>query len=187
MANDDTPFGLKPHNTPYCGLQTEECTIAASYAQNIWLNMPVVRHTDGSMLRATVGAGNYIYGVVQGLADADGVPKKYFASGTAEEYTCLVCTDPDQLYEIQEDSDGGNLALTARGALIDLIGYGGSTGTGVSTCELDTSSLAGSSLCQVRIIRDSPNINNTVGSSWSKWLVKIEYGQGRASQLGAAI
>lgn len=126
---------------------------------------------------AQAAAGDAIRGVVVGVNPIKGVTvgsenlnRNYRPASTA--MYLLVCDDPDAIYEIQEDAVGGALALTAVGENADIVVGSGSTGTGLSGMQLDTSTHTSSS-AQLRILNFVNRVDNVPASANAKVLVKI--------------
>lgn len=159
MANQDAPFGLRPvmhrSGAPYNGA-TNAYYIPASYGTALFIGDPVVKtgtaNTAGVTLpgagfadigtlpeinKATAGDGNAITGVIVGFSpDPSGLDRTHNPAST--ERVAFVCDDPDVMFEIQPD---GALAATQVGLNAVLIyTHSGSTTTGLSGAELDTSS-----------------------------------------------
>ncbi len=158
MANIDASFGLKPikhkDGTPYTGAVTKYY-VRADYATALFIGDPVVKitgantaevksgtvsHAIGTLMtinKATAGDGNPITGVIVGFeADPDNRSRVHRPAST--ERVALVCDDPDVLFEIQAD---GIVAAADVGLNAVLIfTNAGSTVTGLSGVELDTSS-----------------------------------------------
>lgn len=84
----------------------------------------------------------------------------------------MVEDDPNILYRIQEDSDGGALAIiTAVGEYIDSItNLDGDQQTGLSKLQLDSSTLGSGVACRIARLDNSPD--NAVGT-YAKWLVQM--------------
>lgn len=97
-----------------------------------------------------------------------------------------VADDPNLLFEVQEDSDGGALAATAAGGTAQLIGFtSGSTVTGLSAIEIDSSNLSETSDTDddVRIIRLSQRQDNAVGTN-AVWEVRLNNHQHVNASVG---
>ena len=60
------------------------------------------------------------------------------------------------IYIAQEDSDSENLAVTDSGDNVNFIGTSGSTISGKSTAELDSSSSANTATLQFKLLRLAP-------------------------------
>ena len=84
----------------------------------------------------------------------------------------LVCDGPDVVYEIQEDSVGGDLAATAVGNNFDTVYAAGNTTTGRSAVELDSSDTTGTSTAQLRLLGLVQKPGNVIGTN-AKWRVVI--------------
>ena len=125
-------------------------------------------------LNITVSTSGDGSGFVVKNADGRRESAAFYPAGSATDYYALIITDPDQEYEIQEDSDGGFLAVEDRGENINLIGIGtGNENTGLSYGELDSSSVATTNTHQLRIIRPAQGVENEVAANYCKWIVKI--------------
>jgi hypothetical protein len=181
MANVDSAFGLRPvrylSGAPYNGACRRYYVDTAG--SNLFIGDPVIvqgtGQSDGTadVGIATGGASNYITGVIVGFDVAnDSTPNLntiYMASG-ASGYV-FVADDPDLLFEIQEDSVGSTLDSGAVSEECVLVSGTGSTTTGLSGWELDSSS-AGSDNGQVQIVELAHRSDNEIGAN-AKWLVKI--------------
>jgi hypothetical protein len=100
----------------------------------------------------------------------------YYRVGSVRQYA-YVPRDPQQLYMVQEDSVGGNIAVTtAIGQNINFTAESGSTVTGVSTMQLDSSTPAASTAAlPIRLIAPVSRADNDPTSAGSNgcWIVKI--------------
>ncbi len=184
MANSDAPTGLRPvgykSGAPYNGA-CNTYYVPASDGTALYVGDPVILAGSGDA--AGVGdvtraaATDRITGVVVGFAPHPGaaagantaVNTGYRAAST-EDYV-LVADDYNLLFEVQEDSVGGALAVTDIGNNADLIIAAGSTYTKKSGVELD-SSTAATTTAQMRIVGFSERVDNEVGTN-AKILVSI--------------
>lgn len=182
MANIDAPNGLTPvrylSGAPYNGASNiyyipASDTDAAAYVG------AVVKLTGGAdakgiaAVTANVAATNPIVGVVTAVVP-DSSDSALYRVNSTERYV-MVADDPNLLFEVQEDSDGGALAATAAGGTCQLIGFtSGSTVTGRSAIELDSSNLSEISDTDddVRIIGLAQRADNEVGVN-ARWLVRL--------------
>lgn len=186
MANSDLPSGLTPrryrNGAPFVG-PLRKYYVPASDGTALFIGDPVILAGTGdakgvpAVTRATAASAGRITGVVVGIANDDTLAASndmmetgYRAASTAG--YVLVCDDPDVLYEIQEDSDGGALAVTNIGQNADLIAAAGSTVTRRSGFELDSSTAATTATLQLRIIELAQRPDNEIGAN-AKWLVAI--------------
>lgn len=158
MANLDAAFGLKPINNfdgRPCNFAVRKYYIPATDATAVFIGDPVTKvgtanatvvnsgteeHAIGTLMtvaRTVVGDGNAITGVVVGV-EASPTARNTSYRAASTERVVLVCDDPMALFEIQAD---GVLAVTDVGLNAVLIATNsGSTVTGLSGIELDTSS-----------------------------------------------
>lgn len=160
MANKDTPFGLKPVRH-LLGLPVNmaltPCYIASSYGTALFVGDPVIRVAGGSntayesapgagafeigtmpnIERATVGDGNRISGVIVAFAaNPANLDQKHNPAST--ERIAFVNMDPFTVYEIQADGAIPAASIGLNAVLIAT--HSGSTATGLSGMELDTTS-----------------------------------------------
>lgn len=191
MANADTPFGLKPiKNAPFNEIPKNYYYIPSSYGTALYIGDPVIKTgtsntvavtTAGRLFnpgslpeinKATAGDANKITGVIVGfLANPLNLNAAYNPAST--ERVAIVADSPLQEFEIQEESAGSPLAATSVGLNANLVfAESGSTVTGLSGAELDTTTPATDATYQLKILRlvDAPE--NAIGQH-AKWRVKI--------------
>src|SRR3972149_5912803 len=99
----------------------------------------------------------------------------------------LVCDDPNALFEIQEDSNGGQLAAASVGLHAALTADTPSATTGYSNQELDTSTAAAGASFPIKIISFARRVDNEVSTSYAKVIVKFNkhaYATARSAALG---
>ena len=160
MANQDTPFGLRPirhrNGAPYNGA-ANPYYIASSYGTALFIGDPVIKVAGGSnsaavsaagmgdfpigtlpsIEKATAGDTNRITGVIVGFAPLpDNLTQQYNPAST--ERVALVCDDPDVIFEIQADGAVPAASMGLNAVLIYT--HSGSTVSGLSGVELDTTS-----------------------------------------------
>ena len=194
MANTDTPFGLKPirhrNGASYNGA-FNPYYVPSTYGTALYIGDPVVKTgtsntaqvtapgagqfgigTLPEVNKATAGDGNAITGVIVGFApDPDGLGRVYNPASTAR--VVYVCDDPDVVFEIQAD---GAIAAAQVGLNAVLIyTHGGSTDTGLSGAELDTTSdvPAADASNQLTIQRIVNREGNEAAAAYTKVEVKI--------------
>jgi len=178
MANRDIPNGLRPvgylNGATWNG-KVNKYYVPATDGTAIFIGDAVKSagsaSADGKYPDvAQAAAGDAIRGVVVGFeVDPDNINYKYRPASTA--MTLLVCDDPDAIFEIQEDSVGGALAVTEVGENADLVVGSGSTTTGLSGMELDSSDHK-SATAQLRILRLVDRPDNELGTN-ARWQVLI--------------
>lgn len=203
MANADTPFGLRL--VGHLSGDVEKARVnyyyaPSSYSTGIFIGDPVtVTGTANTSAVTVVGGGTFdvatlpevnvtsaatskpITGVVIGRAMTNRDSDIY---GTAdEERVLLVCDDPQAIFEIQADGAIAATQINLNAVLIAT--HSGSTTTGVSGYELDTTSDAPAADAndQLTILGQSRRVDNEPNSIHNKILVRINnhtYNQGTA-------
>ncbi len=170
MANTNVAFGLKPvravGSKPYND-GTTLFHLPSSYATAVFVGDPVTRNGSadaaGVPTVALSAAGGAITGVVVGFQDAASMTLGYGAASTAR--YALVETDPNTMYEVQEDSVGGALAAADIGLNADLAIAAGNTTTRRSAVQLDTSTKATTATLNVRILGLAQRPDNEIGAN----------------------
>lgn len=159
MANVDRPSGLKPvrhkSGAPYNGA-ANPYYIPDSYATALFVGDPVVKTGTSNTAKVTVpgggffaigtapeinkaaaGDGNAVTGVIVGFSPlASDLNKPYNPAST--ERIAYVADDPDLVFEIQ--ADGAVPAASMGLNAVFIYTHSGSTTTGLSGVELDTTS-----------------------------------------------
>lgn len=181
MPNVNFPKGLVPVRTltgaPWnSGLV--RCFIPATDTNNIFLNDPVdlAGSADAgavcpTVVRATAGAGNPIFGVVVAFEpDPSDLTLLYRKASTAR--YCYVVCDPNVIYEVQASSDAV-LGPGDVGANANLVAGTGNTTTGLSGWQLDSSAVSANNTYQLLILRAVSRPDNDISSVNAKWEVVI--------------
>lgn len=190
MPNTNVAFGLKPvrsaHGTPGAFV-TREYFVPSSDGTALFIGDPVIlagsansTMTAPTVTRATAAGGNRVTGVVVGFRPNETINAAGYRAASTDAYV-LVTDDPDQLYEIQDDSVGGALAAADIGLNADLIAGTGNTATKRSGFMLDTSTKATTNTLQLRIVALQDRADVEVGST-SKVLVRLNL----TTETGAA-
>ena len=182
MANVNAPFGLRPvrylSGAPYNGA-CRTYYLDANDSTAYFIGDPVtltgdVADADGNpeIIIATVGTGvttDRIVGAIVGFVPDPLYTTLHRAASTPRKV--LVADDPNLLFEMQED---GNMGLNATSATAQIVtGSGGSTATGLSSYQIDSSEEAQTATDQLRIIGPVPRVDNDAASANAKWLVMI--------------
>lgn len=189
MANANAPFGLRPINdngTPWSG-QGRMVAFPAAQSGNIFLGDPIVPlgGTDGFGVPlvgiATAGATNTVLGgfvsICNGPAGSGFTITRdlpVYRQASILNYG-FVCDDPNQLYAIQEDSVSGAIAASVAGfANANLVAGAGSTTTGFSGWQLQSSGVSASANAtfQLRILGLLRGPDNAIGT-YADWVVRI--------------
>jgi hypothetical protein len=124
-----------------------------------------------AVIRVAAGTtGQDIVGVVRGfLPDPTNLSLKYRAASTNR--IALVCTDPTVIYELQEDADTTPVAAASVGLNAAFSTTAGSTTTGLSGIELDSSTVATTATLPLKVlglVKRVDNAFNTGGSATDK-------------------
>lgn len=197
MANVDRPFGLLPvkngNGSPWSGL-VNMYLVPATDTTAIYVNDPV------KLAGSSGAAGVFVNGIpVEGVptitrcTDGTGttdtpvgtvvgfLPKfsdlsiRYREASTSR--IALVCDDPFAIFEAQEDADTTPLAAADIGLNIQFTTTAGSTVTGQSKVELDSTSKAATTTHPLRLVQLSNRPDNAfntagAGSDKAKFLVR---------------
>lgn len=178
MANANAPSGLKPvrhrNGAPYNG-GGNLYYVPASDSTAIFIGDAVKSAGDADAVTGVptviqAAAGDAIRGVVVGVIPDTAQSTIYRAASTGR--YLLVCDDPDIEFEIQEDAVGGALALASVGLNADLVVGSGSTFTGRSGMQLDTSDVK-TATAQLRILGFVQRADNEFASANAKVRVMI--------------
>ena len=161
MANQDAAFGFRPTRSLVGGqIRTEEYKIAANYDTAIYTGQVVEAVTAGGIEAAAAGDVQAL-GVFGGVFYTDPTTSKptwsayYPASTNASDLKAAVYVDPYIVYEAQHDGTG---TAAHNNSCMDFVGVAGSTTSGQSTSELDTSdSGTGGNFKQIGISTDPDN------------------------------
>ena len=161
MANQDAAFGFKPTRHLTGGqIRTEEYAIAANHGTSIFNGQVVEAVAAGGIEQAAAGDVQSI-GVFGGCFFTDPSTSKptfkafYPASTNASDIVATVYADPYIVYEAQHDGTG---TAAMNNSAFDFTGTSGSTLSGQSTSEIDTSSSGTSGgFKQIGISKDPEN------------------------------
>ena len=181
MANIDAAFGLRPiakvGSAPGGTTGTTKYSIADNQSTAIFTGDPVKYKNDGTVEVAT--ASDALLGVFMGCFYTDpttGKPtfRNYFpASLSPGDAIAFVADDPDQMFVVQQDSVGSNLVAADLNLNANLIFGTGSTTTGVSGVEIDSSTGAATATHQVRLIDFYDIPSNDATANNSELVIKI--------------
>jgi hypothetical protein len=161
MANKDAAFGFKPTRHLTGGrIRTEEYAIAANHGTSIFNGQVVEAVAGGGIEQAAAGDTQQI-GVFGGCFFTDPSTSKptfkafYPASTNASDIVASVFVDPYIVYEAQHDGTG---TAAMNNSAFDFVGTSGSTLSGQSTSEIDTSTSGTSGgFKQIGISKDPDN------------------------------
>jgi hypothetical protein len=186
MANNNTPFGLKPIKNllgaPWNG-RTMMVQIAAGYNQAlgvgdavIWVGTAEAGGHYPTVQLATAGSTNKILGVIVGFEPAFGTTPNLnlnYHLAQTDQYAYIVLAT-DAIFEIQASADAV-IGATISGLNANLIYTNAvNTVTGLSGAELDTATTPSADATkQLTIIGAVDRADNDIASVNSKWLVTI--------------
>lgn len=181
MANVDSAFGLKPYEglSPSGAIpQARKYLINPSgYGTTIYQG-DLVKFNGGYIEQAGVSDAN-IVGVFNGVhyqsSDGPVWSNFYTASTTASsgDIEVYIYDDPNTLFTIQGDSATAS-TQAAVGQNADTVGTSGSTTTGLSSRELDVSTLATTQGLQLKVVGVVDNENNgTIAGTHANLIVQI--------------
>lgn len=203
----DTPQGLVPvrylNGAPYNG-QARPYYHVATDAVALFIGSPVT--STGTANAAAVGnykigeletvkhaaaAGNTppwtgVVVAVDPLEGAGGVGRDstiYCAAST--ERVVWVADDPNLIFQMQEDDDGAAIAVADIGMNFDVIATSaGSTVTGISGWEIDSSSNLTTATGDIQVLNLSRINDNNFGDGNLKWDVRINLHRYAGATLG---
>ena len=185
MSNLNSPTGFKPirhlNGSPYNG-QTGKYAFASGDSVACFpgdmVKLTGTADANGIPVIAKAAAGDALLGSLEHVEpNPDDVTKVHrIASRVCFGY---VADSPDIIFEAQEDSVGGAIAVASVGLATDIVAGSGSSVTGVSNSEIDSSDVATDTGGQVRILRIVERPGNAVGVN-AKWEVMINEHQYRS-------
>jgi hypothetical protein len=158
MANVDKPFGLRPlGNLSATGSQKQYGYEIADNQSGAIYQGDLVTVYDGYLVKFAPATHTAAIGVFNGCNYIDpttGKPtwKNYYPGSvniTSGKIIADVIDDPSQLFIVQVDE---SVAQTQVGMNADVVGTGGSTTTGVSSMELDSSTIAKAAALNLKIV-----------------------------------
>ena len=158
MANIDKAFGLRPlGNLSATGAQKQYGYEIEDNQSGAIYQGDLVTIVAGYVVKFAPGTHSAALGVFNGcnyIDPSSGKPTwKNFYPGsvniTSGKIYADVLDDPNQLFLIQADED---IEQADIGKNADVIGTGGSTTTGVSTMELDSSTVADTAALNLKIV-----------------------------------
>lgn len=183
MANVDRVFGFRPighlNGSPWNGKVTKYAILAADGTATFVGDLVKLSGTadaDGVASVAQCAAGNTPVGPIVWMEpNPDNLSQNYRTASTLR--YVYVADDPDLVMECQEDAVGGALAITNVGQNADIVVAAGSTTTGQSGMELDSSTANTTSTLVLRILGFMQRPDNEVGVANAKMKVAFNVHQ----------
>jgi hypothetical protein len=155
--------------------------------------------TTGLATCVQAAASNQLLGVIVGIEPNGGTSLggRYMTNGAvaldlpghrlaSTRRIVYVVDDPNVIFEVQEDGDTTPIPMADIGLNINIIVGAGSTTTGNSGMQLDSSSVATTNTLPITILAAVPREDNeliTAGQANTRWLVKINSHQ-RVAVIG---
>ena len=185
MANTDIPSGFRPVKhllgVPWTG-KANVYYIPVGNATALFKGDAVTSTGSADVSGKYPGvvqaaAGDAIRGIIIGFGEDPHImikpdsPNQVHCPISTEMY-CLVVDDPFVIFEVQEDSGGAALAVTAVGLSTNILATAGSTTTGLSGMEIDSSDTGTDTTGQCKILRVVDREDNALGDN-CKWEVLI--------------
>ena len=185
MANTDSPRGFRPVDNQFGGEYTGRRIKVAFDAADATaaFNGSLVKFTgasleDGKIPVVTLAspADVRIAGAIMDFEpERDGDWTTYYRKASTQKIA-YIPADPKCLYQVQEDSDGGNIDVTTQiGNNVDFTAEVGDTVRGFSTMELDSSTAANTATLPLRlhsVVEVEKNSGSSTDSN-ATWIVSI--------------
>ena len=187
MPNINKPSGFSPvgylNGAPWNG-QARLYSIAASYGTALYIGDPVISSgtadangVPGIAIGATTGALRGVIvglGVSEGLmADPTNLDRMYRPASDSRVWYAMVADDPNIIFEVQEESNGTQLAATEVG--LNTVSKSG-TGNGYVSGWMIPSATGATpnttATLQLRLLGLARRPDNAFGA-YAKWLVQI--------------
>ena len=187
MANVNKPSGFTPvqylNGSPWNG-QARMYSIDANYGTALYIGDPVISggsaDTNG-VPNIAIGAGSgALRGVIVGLGRYEGLmvnpanlDQVYRPASDANKWYAMVVDDPNVIFEIQEESNGTQLAATEVGLnQISVSGTGNGFLSGWLLRSTSGATAATTATLQLRLLGLARRADNAFGA-YAKWLVQI--------------
>ena len=159
MANVDAAFGFVPvrHMSASGSVRTNKYTIATGLTENIFNgDLCVIAAGYVTPHTATEVQNIGVFGGVSYTAsDGSYVYAEYWPTGTtATDIIAYIYDDPYIVYKVQSD---GSPAQANIGNCADVVAGAGSTTTGQSAFELNSSMGSGQATCKIMALWDAPD------------------------------
>ena len=185
MASTSAPYGLQPINSVSGTPRIKRLVngIASGLASNIYTNQPVTIDATTGQIKAITATTDKIYGVFMGCsyvpANQARINSNYWPSGatysSTEPMWCEVALAvPEAQFLIQAD---GTVAQADFGAGFNVVNFSNNNGLGLSTCQANHTSIAGSSQGQLVLVEFFQGPDSAAGDAYTDLVVAIAYPQ----------
>jgi hypothetical protein len=183
MANNDSAGGFQPVGDQFGGPWNgvlKKVAFASGDAVAAFKGSPV-KFTAASLETGKIPvveiadpADTKIAGCIVGFEPQRGGSFDTYHRLASTEVIAYIPADPKTLYMVQEDSVGGDIDTSAAiNHNVDFIGVTGSTVTGFSTAELDSSTVADTAGLPFRLHNVVERSDNTGEDTNAAWIVSI--------------
>lgn len=185
MANVDAKYGLALHEDNslaplmLCVIPSGDATATFVGDAVKTADLDSIRIQGGQYALPViqVATGNPIFGVVMGfqqhtVASGMDLGRRHRPASTSM-YCMVKPASPLDVYRIQSDDVGTTLGLSSIGCNLNIAVGSGSTVTGLSGMEADSSTVAATAGLQLRIVGFVDKPSNTPGTSKQDILVQI--------------
>ncbi len=172
MANADAPAGFKAvgqlDGSPYNG-GTIKCVILGADTTNTFVGdaVDIDGTSDALGIYPSVvqhAAGGPVFGVISSFdAEPTNLSLQYASGAQTTDRLCNVVPALDNIFEIQDDGASDTFVATDVGQAVDVVVGTGSTVTGASAMELDTSNMGTGDTCTILGITNAPD--NEIGAN----------------------
>jgi hypothetical protein len=188
----DNPHGLNPKKHKLgvpLSATVNPYYVPATYETALFIGDPVVKSGTANTAVVAIGAEEYpiahLPEINQGATGGNNVGvivgKRNNVSNLEQlhnpvdtEAVMLVCDDPYVVFQAQEDSVGGNIAIASVGLNTELIfTHAGDAVTGISGAEIDSSEVAATATLAVKILRASAEIGNVIPGANAEWDIML--------------
>jgi hypothetical protein len=188
VNNTFMPRGFEPFDSPSGDVKRrryetdyDDGPIVGQFAPvvgSLFVGDPVMMdHRDRRIKKAMMGTGYAIKGILMGLFDAEGRPRRFRPEGRhTKPWTAIVCDDPDQEWVLMES---GNVVRRENfWSNADLMDTGGSIHTGQSGVVIDSRTISGGGIGQyegdqVTVIDVLATPQNEIDQPFTRLIVKV--------------
>lgn len=197
MANVSRVSGFRPsrylNNAPYngaCHLYSTPAADATAIFVGDLVKLNATANASGIRGVSQAAAGDAVVGVVVGfVVDYSNLNAANYRVASTQRLV-LVADDPQLLFQGQEDGDTSSLDMVDAGMNVNFIVAAGSTATGQSGMQIDSSTVATTATLPLKLMNPVQSPGNelvALGQAYTRWEVKINNHQLAASTGTAGV
>lgn len=180
MANADAPFGFRLIEGADSRYRLVQAVIPASDSTATFVGdaVKLLAAGSGEAYPAVIqaAAGDPVYGVVESFrADPATSLEDQYRKASTKRYVTVALADDGAEFEIQSDDDTTALAIADVGLNASFVVGSGSTVTGLSGMELDSSSAATTSTLDLQIMRLVDRDDNDISTDGTNKNVVVRF------------